>query len=73
MRTTAVMPNGERRVIETTIEYVELSNAPLDASLFAIPADYQVMDMRKEMAGMMADAATAAKTNEMIRARMCPD
>jgi len=73
IRTMAVLPNGERRVIETTTEYVELSDAPLDASLFTIPADYHVMDMRKEMAGMMSDAATSAKTNEAIRARMCPD
>ena len=36
----------------TTIEYVELSNAPLDAAMFAVPADYHVMDMRKMMAGM---------------------
>ncbi|HEY4302943.1 MAG TPA: DUF4412 domain-containing protein [Gemmatimonadaceae bacterium] len=54
-RQTAVMPNGESRVVETTNEFVELSNAPLDPSLFKVPADYHLMDMRKEMAKLMAN------------------
>lgn len=70
-RQTAVLPTGESRVIETTMEYVELSSAPLDASLFAIPADYRVMDMRK-MPGILARAAEAAAAKPAPHLGVCP-
>jgi len=72
-RTVAVMPTGESRVIETTMEYVELSNAPLDPSLFAVPADYHVTDMRAEMAGMLSHPENVARANAAVHARMCPN
>lgn len=71
-RTTALLPSGESRVIETTMEYTELSNAPLDASLFAVPADYKVMDMRQQMAGMFAKAEDVAKVRGAATAGLCP-
>jgi hypothetical protein len=71
MRTTTVTPSGETRVVETTMEYVELSNAPLDASLFVIPSDYHVMDMRKQAAGMLSQAADSAAVSE-AGAKTCP-
>jgi hypothetical protein len=61
-RTKVNTPSGETRVVTSTMEYVTLSNAPLDASLFKVPADYQVMDMRKMMAKMppgVLDSAVA--------------
>ena len=71
-RTTAVLPNGESRVIETTMEFTELSNAPLDASLFKIPDDYKVMDMRAQMAGMFSKAEDVAKARGQATAGLCP-
>jgi len=71
-RTVAVLPTGESRVIETTMEYTELSNAPLDASLFVVPSDYHVMDMRKQMAGMFSGAADAAAARSAATSGLCP-
>jgi hypothetical protein len=67
-RHKAVLPNGESRVIETTAEFVELSNAPLSSSLFTVPADFQVMDMRKQMAKMVARGDMPAPAP-----RVCPN
>jgi len=66
------MPNGESRVIETTMEFTELSNAPLDPSLFKIPDDYKVMDMRAQMAGMFSNAEDVAKARGQATAGLCP-
>ena len=72
IRTISATPTGEKRVIETTVEYVELSNAPLDASLFKVPSDYHVMDMRKQMAGMLSTMAASGAMDSTMHARMCP-
>lgn len=71
-RTTAVTPSGEKRVIETTVEYVELSNAPLDASLFTVPSDFRVTDMRKQMAGILAQAGASGVMDSTMQAALCP-
>jgi hypothetical protein len=71
-RHQAVLPTGESRVIETTVEYVELSNAPLDASVFSIPADYHVMDMRKEMPDILAKAGDLVSASAATHAKICP-
>lgn len=63
--------------VTSTVEYVELSQAPIPASAFAVPSDYQTMDMRKMMAdvpaGMLdsAMASGAAKGREASTNPMC--
>lgn len=61
-RTTATDAKGKVVPVTSTAEYVEMSQAPIAASVFAVPADYQTMDMRKMMADMpagMMDSAMA--------------
>lgn len=50
MSQTKVGADGKPITVTMTSEYVELSNAPVDESLFHAPAGYHVMDMRKMMA-----------------------
>jgi hypothetical protein len=61
----SVVPDstGKPNTVTSTSEVVDLTFGPLDASIFAVPADFDTMDMRS--AGMMdstmkADVATRA-------------
>lgn len=63
--------SGGSRTIETTVEYVELSNAPLDSALFTVPADYRVMDMRKQMAGLMEAALDSVRARSAVPLAAC--
>jgi hypothetical protein len=66
-KSTRVNAKGKPITVTTTTEFVELSHGPLDPSLFAVPSDYQVMDMRKMMAQMpagMLDSALESGTQQ---------
>ena len=64
----AMRPNaqGVPIAITTTMEIVDISRQPIDAGAFAIPSDYQKMDMRTLMAnlppGMLESAMKTAGT-----------
>jgi hypothetical protein len=45
---------GRAITVTSTIEFVEMSQAPISASVFTLPADYQTMDMGKMMADIPA-------------------
>jgi hypothetical protein len=68
---------GKVMVDTTTMEVVDLQKANVDASMFEIPANYQITDMRQMLAPMAAamDSAKAAcaKLSEEERAQnpMC--
>jgi hypothetical protein len=68
---------GKVTVDTTTMEVVDLQKANVDASLFEVPANYQITDMRQLLAPMAAamDSAKAecAKLSEEERAKnpMC--
>lgn len=62
-RTTGPNAQGRTVTVTTTMEYVELAHGPLDPSLFAVPSDYRVTDMRRMMANLpagMIDSAMSA-------------
>jgi len=66
-RTTAADATGKAVPVTTTTEYVEMSQAPIAASVFVVPADYQIMDTRKLMAeipaGVMDSVMAKAKAD----------
>jgi hypothetical protein len=68
---------GHPIAVTSTIEFVEMSQAPISASVFAVPADYQSMDMRKIMAdipaGMMDSvmAQQASKSENATQKAIC--
>jgi hypothetical protein len=72
-------PNAQGRMttVTTTSEYVELAQGPLDPSVFQVPADFKVMDMKKMMAmvppGMLDSAlrAGAEKGGSASSKAMC--
>lgn len=51
-KATRLNAQGKSVTVTTTTEYVELAKGPLDPSLFAVPSDYHVMDMRQMMANL---------------------
>ena len=59
-RSTAVDATGRIVPVTTTMEYVEMSQAPIAASVFTVPADFQTMDMRKMMADIPAGVMDSA-------------
>jgi hypothetical protein len=68
---------GQPITVTTTTEFVELAHGPLDPSLFVVPSDYHLMDMRqmmKDMPAGMADSATDAgleKGTSSVLKAMC--
>lgn len=60
--TRSTRPNalGRSITVTTTSEYVELTHGPLDPSLFTVPSDYHVKDMRQMMANLPAGMLDSA-------------
>jgi hypothetical protein len=58
---TVTTDKGETRTTTTTMEMVDFANGSFDESLFAVPAGYQVVDLKAQM-------AEAAKTAEKAKA-----
>lgn len=65
-RTAATDATGKAVPVTTTTEYVELSQAPIAASVFVVPADYQIMDTRK----LMADIPAGVMDSVMAKAKV---
>jgi Domain of unknown function (DUF4412) len=59
-KATRLNAQGRSVTVTTTTEYVELAKGPLDPSLFAVPSDYHVMDMRHMMADLPAGMLDSA-------------
>jgi len=59
---------GKPDTVTSTSEVVDLTFGPLDASIFAVPADFQTLDLRS--AGMM-DSTTKANMATAFRS-FCP-
>lgn len=68
-KSTGVDAMGRRVPVTTTMEYVEMSQAPIAASVFAVPADFQTMDMRKMMADIPAGVMDSAMAEGATKAR----
>jgi len=77
-KTMARGPNGAMTPVKSTIEYVELSKAPIADAAFAVPSDYQVTDVRKAMAQIPAGfvdsvmTQNTASSRESIMKVFCP-
>ncbi len=57
---------GVAHTVTTTTEYVEISNAPIDATAFAVPSDFRTMDMRKTMAKLLNNPKSAAMFDSLM-------
>jgi hypothetical protein len=65
---------GKPITVTTTMELVDLTQGPLDASIFAVPAGFQTMDMRemmKQMPAGMIDSAMKAGVATGVKG-LCP-
>lgn len=58
---TETSEKGEVTSSTTTIEVQELARASMDASVFEVPAGYEVVDMRQQMADLQAKMDEAKK------------
>lgn len=76
-RSTARGADGKTVPVTSTTEYVEMSQAPIPNSIFAVPSDYKVMDARKMMANLPAGVldssmtSTVAGMGESMKKAMC--
>lgn len=59
-KSTRVNAKGQPITVTTTMEFVELAHGPVDPSLFVVPSEYHLMDMRKMMAEMPAGTLDSA-------------
>lgn len=61
---TAVDKKGKATVDTLTMDVTELSNGPIDLSIYEVPADYKVTDLQQAINGMKAQADSAAKADD---------
>ncbi len=67
-RTVDADAAGKPITVTTTTELVDFTHGPLDASIFAVPADFQTMDMRE----MMKDSTMKAGVATGVQRSFCP-
>src|SRR5438874_781340 len=65
---TITRSTRDGRTITTTSEVVELPHGDLDASLFAVPADYKKMDMGKTMQAISPQMMDSVMTAQQEKA-----
>lgn len=59
-RTTHPNAQGKQVTVTQTMDIIDVNQRPINAAVFAVPADFQTMDMRKMMADMPAGMMDSA-------------